>query len=151
MPTGSVPPERRTGRLGATGRRTAEGRRRRHPPRVRESQSLSTVDMKATLCGMARQTRLNVSLTPVLRKYVQSKVSSGRYESASEVVRDAIRALQERAQAAALWSEVRAKVAVARHEVAEGKTVDGGTAMEEIVAELEDERPKVKGRRRWPR
>ena len=100
---------------------------------------------------MARQTTLNVSLTPVLRKYVQSKVSSGRYESASEVVRDAIRALQEREQAAALWSEVRAKVAAARREVAEGKTVDGEAAMADILAELDDDRPKPRGRRRSPR
>jgi antitoxin ParD1/3/4 len=100
---------------------------------------------------MARQTTLNVSLTPVLRKYVQSKLNSGRYESASEVVRDAIRALQEREQAAALWSVVRAKVAVARSEVAEGKTVDGDAAMNEILAELDDCRPKAKVRRRSTR
>ena len=107
--------------------------------------------MADTLSAMARQTTLNVSLTPVLRKYVQSKLRSGRYESASEVVRDAIRALQEREQAAALWSEVRGKVAVARREVAEGKMVDGDAAMGEILAELENDRPKVKGRRRSSR
>jgi antitoxin ParD1/3/4 len=97
---------------------------------------------------MARQTTLNVSLTPVLRKYVQSKVSSGRYESASEVVRDGLRALQEREQAAAFWSDVRAKVAVARREVEEGRTVDGEAAMEEIIAGLGDPMPKAKRRGR---
>ena len=97
---------------------------------------------------MARQTTLNVSLTPVLRKYVQSKVSSGRYESASEVVRDGLRALQEREQAAAFWSDVRAKVAVARREVEEGRTVDGEAAMEEIIAGLRDPMPKAKRRGR---
>jgi antitoxin ParD1/3/4 len=97
---------------------------------------------------MARQTTLNVSLTPVLRKYVQSKVSSGRYESASEVVRDGLRALQEREMATAFWSDVRAKVQVARRQVEEGRTVDGDAAMDEILAELDGTEPKVKPRRR---
>jgi antitoxin ParD1/3/4 len=87
---------------------------------------------------MARQATLNVSLTPTLQKYVRSKVKSGQYESASEVSRDSLRALQERDQAAtSFWSDVRTKVAEARREVAEGRTVDGETAMNEIIAELD--------------
>jgi antitoxin ParD1/3/4 len=42
-----------------------------------------------------RKTR-NVSLTPELEALVDSKVSSGRYRSASEVVRAALRLLDER-------------------------------------------------------
>lgn len=38
---------------------------------------------------------MNVSLTPKLEKLVQSKVDSGRYNSASEVVREALRLLEE--------------------------------------------------------
>ncbi|HEV2463269.1 MAG TPA: type II toxin-antitoxin system ParD family antitoxin [Acidobacteriaceae bacterium] len=38
---------------------------------------------------------MNVSLTPKLEKYVHSKVKTGRYTSASEVVREAIRLLEE--------------------------------------------------------
>lgn len=34
---------------------------------------------------------LNVNLTPKLEKLVRQKVSSGRYNSASEVVREALR------------------------------------------------------------
>ncbi len=87
---------------------------------------------------MARQTTLNVSLTPTLREYVRRKVRSGRYESASEVIRDSLRALAERDRAAeAFWGDVRAKVRVARGQVADGKTVDGETAMQELLAELD--------------
>lgn len=87
---------------------------------------------------MARQTTLNVSLTPRLRQYVRRKVKSGRYESASEVIRDSLRALEERDRAAeAFWGDVRAKVRVARGEVAAGKTVDGERAMDELLAELD--------------
>lgn len=38
---------------------------------------------------------MNVSLTPDLEKFVQSKVENGRYNSASEVVREALRLLEE--------------------------------------------------------
>jgi antitoxin ParD1/3/4 len=38
---------------------------------------------------------VNVSLTPELEKFVSAKVDSGRYTSASEVVREALRLLEE--------------------------------------------------------
>ena len=38
---------------------------------------------------------MNVSLTPELEKFVNAKVDSGRYNSASEVVREALRLLEE--------------------------------------------------------
>ncbi|MGA2595096.1 MAG: type II toxin-antitoxin system ParD family antitoxin [Bryobacteraceae bacterium] len=38
---------------------------------------------------------MNVSLTPKLEKFVSAKVQSGRYNSASEVVREALRLLEE--------------------------------------------------------
>jgi antitoxin ParD1/3/4 len=42
---------------------------------------------------------MNVSLTPELDKFVSGKVESGRYGSASEVVREALRLLEEHDQA----------------------------------------------------
>jgi antitoxin ParD1/3/4 len=39
---------------------------------------------------------MNVSLTPRFEKLVNQKVASGRYGSASEVVREALRLLEER-------------------------------------------------------
>lgn len=39
---------------------------------------------------------MNVSLTPQLESYVKQKVTSGMYNSVSEVVREAIRLLEER-------------------------------------------------------
>src|ERR1022692_3513074 len=38
---------------------------------------------------------MNVSLTPELEEFVSAKVGSGRYNSASEVVREALRLLEE--------------------------------------------------------
>jgi len=39
---------------------------------------------------------LNVSLTPHLEEFIHQTVTSGRYQSASEVVRTALRLLEER-------------------------------------------------------
>lgn len=51
---------------------------------------------------------MNVSLTRQLEKLVNQKVKTGRYQTASEVVRDALRVLEERDQATALHlSELR--------------------------------------------
>jgi antitoxin ParD1/3/4 len=41
---------------------------------------------------------MNVSLTPELEEFVAIKVQSGRYNSASEVVREALRLLEEHDQ-----------------------------------------------------
>lgn len=45
---------------------------------------------------------MNVSLTTELDKFVNAKVESGRYNSASEVVREALRLLEEHDQARAV-------------------------------------------------
>ena len=45
---------------------------------------------------------MNVSLTTELEKFVSTKVESGRYNSASEVVREALRLLEEHDQARAV-------------------------------------------------
>lgn len=59
---------------------------------------------------------MNVSLTPELDKFVSGKVESGRYNSASEVVREALRLLEEHdraraAQLAAFNQELGARLA----------------------------------------
>jgi antitoxin ParD1/3/4 len=86
---------------------------------------------------MAREVTLNVSLTPPLRQYIQKKVRTGGYASASEVVRESLRALQERDRAgAAFWAGLREKVSIARRQVEAGQVVDGDEAMDDIIAEL---------------
>jgi antitoxin ParD1/3/4 len=42
---------------------------------------------------------MNVSLTPELELFVQTKLRSGRYNSASEVVREALRLLEDHEKA----------------------------------------------------
>ena len=57
---------------------------------------------------------MNVSLTPDLEKYVQDKVDTGRYRSSSEVVREALRLLEEKDQ------ERAQRLAVLKKEIQDG-------------------------------
>jgi antitoxin ParD1/3/4 len=50
---------------------------------------------------------INVSLTPELEKIVAERVASGRYASASEVIHEALRLLDERDQLNQLRQDVR--------------------------------------------
>ena len=72
---------------------------------------------------------MNVSLTPELEKFVADTVATGRYSSASEVVRAALRILEEEER----WKEyAREKIARGLEDVAAGRIVDGETAMRRI-------------------
>jgi antitoxin ParD1/3/4 len=42
-----------------------------------------------------QRTSLNVSLTPALEQFIAGRVSSGRYQTASEVVRAGLRLLEQ--------------------------------------------------------
>ncbi len=42
-----------------------------------------------------QRTSLNVSLTPELERFIAAHVASGRYQTASEVVRAALRLLEQ--------------------------------------------------------
>ncbi len=57
--------------------------------------------------------QMNVSMTPELYELVQRKVHSGLYGNASEVVRDALRRMDERAIVDEAWNELNDKLAAA--------------------------------------
>lgn len=81
---------------------------------------------------------MNVSLTEELEEFVQQKVSSGRYHSASEVVREALRLLQDQE----MLREI--KLAALRRDIAIGiEQVDRG---EVSILDIED--IKARGRER---
>ncbi len=69
---------------------------------------------------------MNVHLTPELESLVQSKVKTGRYNSASEVVREALRLLEERDQIRRLQiQELRKKINAGWASLERGEGVDG--------------------------
>ena len=63
---------------------------------------------------------MNVSLTPELERLVNEKVESGLYQTASEVVREALRLLKERDQAR---EQLRADVQAGFDQLARGRVV----------------------------
>ena len=61
---------------------------------------------------------MNVSLTPELERLVNEKVESGLYQTASEVVREALRLLKDRDQAR---EQLRSDVQAGFDQLARGK------------------------------
>ena len=78
---------------------------------------------------------MNISLTPQLEELVKGKVQSGFYNSASEVMREALRLLEERDQLRELRLEE------LRREIRKG--LDSG-----VAAPLNMEALKARGRQR---
>lgn len=77
---------------------------------------------------------MNVHLTPELEQFVHTRVKSGRDNSASEAVREALRLLEERDQLMELRKEaIRQKIDEGWGSLRRGEGVDG----EEFFAALE--------------
>jgi antitoxin ParD1/3/4 len=81
---------------------------------------------------------VNVKLTPELKELVQSKVQSGRYESASEVVWEALRLMERRDEGrAAEIQELRNRMDKGLAEARRGESADGETFMQGILEDLD--------------
>ncbi len=79
---------------------------------------------------------MNVHLTPELEQMVHDKVRTGRYNSASEVVREALRLIERRDQ---MNAEIRMKIAAGVRSAQQGLVSDGEAFFDEMEAELDDE------------
>jgi antitoxin ParD1/3/4 len=77
---------------------------------------------------------MNIHLTPELEQLVHGKVQSGRYNSASEVVREALRLMEERDLRR---EEIRKQIAQGLMSLQQGKGVDGEAVFARIEAELD--------------
>lgn len=84
---------------------------------------------------MASRTTLNVSLTPELSRFVQSRIRSGKYQSASELVREALRLLEGRDQtASASVQELKKELEVGLAQLRRGEGVDGEDFFRRVAA-----------------
>jgi antitoxin ParD1/3/4 len=69
---------------------------------------------------------MNVHLTPELEQLVQRKVKTGRYNSASEVIREALRLMEERDHLLKFRKEeLSKKIAAGLDALRRGEGVDG--------------------------
>jgi antitoxin ParD1/3/4 len=80
---------------------------------------------------------MNVSLTPELETLIHNKVSNGRYTSASEVVREALRLMEERDEVQELYkASMREKIAAGVASLRAGQGSDGEAFMAKLDADL---------------
>ncbi len=88
---------------------------------------------------------MNISLTPKLKDLVNKKVSSGLYGSASEVIREGLRLLdeQDRLRGARL-KELRGKIDKGLEQLDRGEGIPGET----VFRELRERSKKFHARRR---
>jgi len=84
---------------------------------------------------------MNVSLTNEQIRFIQQRVKTGRYRTAAEVVREALRVLMqqesdERREFAAWREQVRAKIDAGLDQAERGELVDGERAFARVKKRL---------------
>lgn len=78
---------------------------------------------------------MNVSLTPHLEAFVKGKLASGRYHSASEVIREALRLLDEQSRLRELrLDQLRQDIAVGIAQADRGEVIDGAKVFAKLRA-----------------
>ena len=83
---------------------------------------------------------MNVHLTPELESMVHGKVQTGRYNSASEVVREALRLMEDRDQMKAIHKEeFRKKISTGLKSLEEGRYSDGDEFFTQLDTEFDEE------------
>lgn len=87
------------------------------------------------------RTTVNISITPELDAFLQSRVQSGRYQTTSEVVREALRLLerqeQEREEAI---HRLKTKFERGAGQAERGELVDGDEVFDELREMIEERR-----------
>ena len=95
---------------------------------------------------MANRTTVNISITPELDAFLQSRVQSGRYQTTSEVVREALRLLQrQESERDAAFQQLKAKLKRGAAQADAGKLLDGDEVFAEL-RELIEERRRAKNK-----
>ena len=92
---------------------------------------------------MTARTTLNVSLTPELEQFVQDRVASGRYQTASEVVREGLRLLENQERDRVDFEAFKAGLREASAAAERGELFDPRDALKDIRA-LKRQRAKKK-------
>jgi len=89
---------------------------------------------------MAERISMNTSLTAELAEFVKTLVSTGRYQSDSEVVRQGLRMLQEHEMGLA---ELKAKIGKGIKQANKGALIEGKEVFEELKARGEARRRRA--------
>lgn len=81
---------------------------------------------------------MNVSLTPELEKFLQEKVSSGMYNSVSEVIRESLRLMltHDHLQTQRI-AQLNQAIELGMDQLARGEYVDGETSYKKMHAKID--------------
>jgi antitoxin ParD1/3/4 len=87
------------------------------------------------------RTTVNISITPELDAFLRSRVKSGRYQTTSEVVREALRLLerQERERDEA-FQQLKARLETGADQAERGELLDGDAVFDELREMIEERR-----------
>lgn len=87
------------------------------------------------------RTTVNVSITPELDSFLQSRVKSGRYQTTSEVVREALRLLERQEQEREeTLNQLKAKLERGAGQAERGEVIDGDEVFDELREMIEERR-----------
>jgi antitoxin ParD1/3/4 len=80
---------------------------------------------------------MNISVPDPMREWVERRIGTGQYASASDYVRDLIR--RDQAQAITHKDELREKIAAGLASLRAGKGIDGEAFLAELDADLAEQ------------
>jgi antitoxin ParD1/3/4 len=81
---------------------------------------------------------MSVSLTPELEQFIHEKVRSGSYLSASEVVREGLRLLEERERLyQTKLAKLQQEIAIGIEQSDQGEVFDGEVVIQELLDEIQ--------------
>lgn len=106
-----------------------------------ETAQIDTLCQSCYPSGMANRTTVNISLTPELDEFLQARVKSGRYQTTSEVVREALRLLERHERERDLaFDQLKAKLERGVAEAERGDLLDGEQVFDELRQMIEERR-----------
>ena len=93
------------------------------------------------LLSVPNRTTVNISITPELDAFLRSRVKSGRYQTTSDVVREALRLLerQEKEREEGL-RHLKAKLERGAAQAKRGELIDGDEVFNELREMIEERR-----------
>ncbi len=97
---------------------------------------------------MAKRTTVNISMTPELGAFLASRVKPGRYQTTSEVVREALRLLEhQEAQREGSLRQLKAKLKRGAAQVERGELLDGEAVFGDVAGLIGGRRPARRQRK----
>ena len=87
--------------------------------------------------GMRKPSQLTITLPPELDAFIQERVASGRFATASEAVREGLHLLEMREQEReAVLTELRQEIEIGVEQAKAGQVTDGRTFFEGLRREI---------------